>query len=201
MSAPRAPTFWRSCTSVKMATPARNRNRFLQPSRPRRPLPASERLWISRCTGRRAPESRRPRRCTRFRLSSACEDACGMRPGCLARGPRSRPYPRAKMAARPGGDDIAGQHATMCRGERDRFGAIDRAPVASRIARAASSEMTSPNGRMRVGDMLAGELANEVSQLGQQQLVHAEANGVLRSRQRDDNFSMRGSGTRAAHHC
>src|SRR5688572_4984964 len=74
------------------------------------------------------------------------------------------------------------------------------APVASRIARAASSEITSPNGRILALDMLAGQLPDQVSQLGQQQLVHAEPHGVFRSRQRDDDFSLRRSRARAAHH-
>src|SRR5688572_14575636 len=73
-------------------------------------------------------------------------------------------------------------------------------PVLSRIARAASREMTSPNGRIRACGMLAGELPDEVPELGQQQLVHAEAHGVFRSGQRHDDLSLRRSGAGAAHH-
>ena len=76
------------------------------------------------------------------------------------------------------------------------------APVASRIARAASSEITSPNGRM----LCAGAIAHRESSRtrcpssGSSSLVIAEPDGIFRSRQRDDDLSLRGAGARAAQH-
>src|SRR5687767_4396111 len=75
------------------------------------------------------------------------------------------------------------------------------APVASRMARAASSEITSPNGRILACGISARQLAHQVPELGQEKLGHAEANRVFRSWQRDDDLALRGTRARAGQHC
>src|SRR3954470_13536988 len=73
-------------------------------------------------------------------------------------------------------------------------------PVPSRMARASSTDMTAPNGRMRLGVMSARQLADEMAELGYQQLGHRQTDGIFRPGERHDNFPHRRTGARAAQH-
>src|SRR5688572_23595775 len=48
---------------------------------------------------------------------------------------------------------------------------------------------------------LSGELAHEVAELGKQQPGHAEADGVFRPGECDDDFALNSTGARPAEHC
>ena len=74
-------------------------------------------------------------------------------------------------------------------------------PVASRIARAASSEITSPNGRIlgRRHHQRDSSRTRWPSS-GSSSLFIAETDGIFRPGQRHDDLSLRRSGACAAHH-
>ena len=201
MSAARRPTCCRGYTGVKIRTSSDPATRSVSSTITTASAPcgigAPVAIWMH------SPAADRPRRDLRGvdRLDRA-EDlrvVASRRRTCPRRARRSRPWRRDRTAARPSTRPVG---VAMTRPPASRSGIRSVRAIgvaASRIvASASSSEMVSRIGHASVWS--PAQLPHDVTELGKDQLGHAEADGVFGSRQHEDRRAARDAGAGAREH-